>query len=193
VAHACNPSYSGGRDQEDCSLKPARTNSSGDPILKISITKKDWWSASRCGPWVQTPVLHSKQTNIYIPQTKPNLSDLATMECVLKALGQPPGSIGWERHRLFPWGPHSWVLRKKKYMSGCGTSPGAQASEMLWGHTRTGFEDSLTNLDTLTGSRAVLHQCHFVCQKSLTVWKSFFLSFFFFCQCCGWNPEPCAC
>jgi hypothetical protein len=22
VAHACNPSFSGGRDQEDCSLKP---------------------------------------------------------------------------------------------------------------------------------------------------------------------------
>jgi hypothetical protein len=27
VAHACNPSYSGGRDQEDCSLKPAQENS----------------------------------------------------------------------------------------------------------------------------------------------------------------------
>jgi hypothetical protein len=24
VAHACNPSYSGGRDQQDCSLKPAQ-------------------------------------------------------------------------------------------------------------------------------------------------------------------------
>jgi hypothetical protein len=24
VTHACNPSYSGGRDQEDCSLNPAR-------------------------------------------------------------------------------------------------------------------------------------------------------------------------
>jgi hypothetical protein len=28
VAHACNPSYSGGRNQEDCSLKPAWANSS---------------------------------------------------------------------------------------------------------------------------------------------------------------------
>jgi hypothetical protein len=34
VAHACNPSYSGGRDQEDRSLKPARANSLRDPILK---------------------------------------------------------------------------------------------------------------------------------------------------------------
>jgi hypothetical protein len=27
VTHACNPSYSGGRDQEDSGLKPARANS----------------------------------------------------------------------------------------------------------------------------------------------------------------------
>jgi hypothetical protein len=40
VAHACNPSYSGGRDQRDCSLKPAQAHSSQDPILKKPITKK---------------------------------------------------------------------------------------------------------------------------------------------------------
>jgi hypothetical protein len=28
VAHACNPSYSGGRDQGDCGSKPAPANSS---------------------------------------------------------------------------------------------------------------------------------------------------------------------
>jgi hypothetical protein len=39
MAHACNPSYSGGRDQENCSLKPAQANSSRDPILKNPITK----------------------------------------------------------------------------------------------------------------------------------------------------------
>jgi hypothetical protein len=27
VAHACNPSYSGGRDQDDCDSKPAWANS----------------------------------------------------------------------------------------------------------------------------------------------------------------------
>jgi hypothetical protein len=32
VAHACNPSYLGGRDQEDCSSKPAQANSLQDPI-----------------------------------------------------------------------------------------------------------------------------------------------------------------
>jgi hypothetical protein len=34
VAQTCNPSYSGGRDQEDCGSKPARANSLWDPILK---------------------------------------------------------------------------------------------------------------------------------------------------------------
>jgi hypothetical protein len=34
VAHACNPSYSGGRDQGDHGSKPAQANSSGDLISK---------------------------------------------------------------------------------------------------------------------------------------------------------------
>jgi hypothetical protein len=45
-----NSSYSGGRDQEDL-------------ILKKPITKKDWWSGSRCRPWVHTPVLQKKKPN----------------------------------------------------------------------------------------------------------------------------------
>jgi hypothetical protein len=40
VAHACNPSYSGGRDQEDHGLKAAWANSLRDPISKKPITKK---------------------------------------------------------------------------------------------------------------------------------------------------------
>jgi hypothetical protein len=38
VAHTCNPSYSGGRDQEDHNLKPVWANNSQDPISKISNT-----------------------------------------------------------------------------------------------------------------------------------------------------------
>jgi hypothetical protein len=34
VAHACTPSYSGGKDQEDYGLKPAQINSSQDPNLE---------------------------------------------------------------------------------------------------------------------------------------------------------------
>jgi hypothetical protein len=40
VAHACNPSYSGGRDQEDHCSKPAQANSLRAPISKKPITKK---------------------------------------------------------------------------------------------------------------------------------------------------------
>jgi hypothetical protein len=50
VAHAYNPSYLGGRDQEDHGLKPAQANSLQDPISKKSITKKGWWSDSRYRP-----------------------------------------------------------------------------------------------------------------------------------------------
>jgi hypothetical protein len=34
VSHACNASYSGGRDQEGHALKPAWANSSLDPVSK---------------------------------------------------------------------------------------------------------------------------------------------------------------
>jgi hypothetical protein len=39
VAHACNPSYSGGRDQGDRDSKPAWGNSTRDPVLKIPTHK----------------------------------------------------------------------------------------------------------------------------------------------------------
>jgi hypothetical protein len=40
VAHACNPSYSGGRDQEAHSSRPARANSFLDPSQKKKNHKK---------------------------------------------------------------------------------------------------------------------------------------------------------
>jgi hypothetical protein len=40
VAHTCNPSYSGGRDQEDHCSKLAWANSLRDPILKKAHHKK---------------------------------------------------------------------------------------------------------------------------------------------------------
>jgi hypothetical protein len=50
VAHTCNPSYSGGRDQEDYSSKPAWANSLRDPISKIPITKRAGGVAQGEGP-----------------------------------------------------------------------------------------------------------------------------------------------
>jgi hypothetical protein len=40
VAHAYNPSYSGGRDHEDCGSKPAWANSLREPILKNPSQKR---------------------------------------------------------------------------------------------------------------------------------------------------------
>jgi hypothetical protein len=40
MVHAYNPSYSGGRDQENRGSKSALANSSKDPISEIPITKK---------------------------------------------------------------------------------------------------------------------------------------------------------
>jgi hypothetical protein len=48
VAYACNPSYSGGREQEDHGSKPTWANSLQDPILKI--TRKDCRVAQGVGP-----------------------------------------------------------------------------------------------------------------------------------------------
>jgi hypothetical protein len=50
VAHTYNPSYLGGRVQEDQVSKPAQANSSRDPISKNPITKKGWWSGSKYRP-----------------------------------------------------------------------------------------------------------------------------------------------
>jgi hypothetical protein len=66
VAHACNPSYSGGRDQEDLSSKPAQVNSSRYTISKKPINKKglvEWLK-------VQSPVLPKKNNNNTISKSK---------------------------------------------------------------------------------------------------------------------------
>jgi hypothetical protein len=50
VVLAYNLSYSGGRDQEDYSSKPAWVNSSQDPISKKPITKRAGGVAQGVGP-----------------------------------------------------------------------------------------------------------------------------------------------
>jgi hypothetical protein len=42
VAHICDPSYMGGRDQKDWDLKPDLANDSQGPVLKKPITEKGW-------------------------------------------------------------------------------------------------------------------------------------------------------
>jgi hypothetical protein len=50
VTHACNPSYSGGRDQEDRCSKPAWANSSQDPTLKNPSKNRAGGMAQGEGP-----------------------------------------------------------------------------------------------------------------------------------------------
>jgi hypothetical protein len=55
VAQACNPSYSGGRDQEDRGWKPAWAKSSRDPISKTPITKKGLAEWLKVKTWSLSP------------------------------------------------------------------------------------------------------------------------------------------
>jgi hypothetical protein len=81
VAHTCNPSYLGGRDQE--------ASGSWDPTLKKSITKKSWRSGSRCRPWVQIPNT-AKQTN---KQT--NKKKTLEPECLITSPGEADARNTW--------------------------------------------------------------------------------------------------
>jgi hypothetical protein len=61
VAHTCNLSYSGDREQEDHSLKPAQAKCE-KPYLKENHDKrKGCWSGSRCRLRVQTLVPQRKK------------------------------------------------------------------------------------------------------------------------------------
>jgi hypothetical protein len=65
VAHACNPSYSEGSDQEDLSSKPAWANSSWDPISKNPLQKWAGGVAHCIGPEVK-PQYHKMAMIIII-------------------------------------------------------------------------------------------------------------------------------
>jgi hypothetical protein len=62
VAHACNSSYLGDRDQEDCGSKPAQANSSWDPISKKKThhKKRTGGVAQRVSPELK-PQHHKKR------------------------------------------------------------------------------------------------------------------------------------
>jgi hypothetical protein len=67
VAHSYNPSYSGGRDQEDCSLKPAWANSSARPYLKKPFSKIGLVEWLKVNALSSSPSTTKKETinNIY--------------------------------------------------------------------------------------------------------------------------------
>jgi hypothetical protein len=68
VAHTCNPSYSGGRDQEDHGSKPAQTNSSTRPYFK----KKKKITKVGLVEWLKVKALNSNPSTTKKLQIYPN-------------------------------------------------------------------------------------------------------------------------
>jgi hypothetical protein len=62
VAHACNPSYSGGSNQEDWGSKPAQANSLRNPNVKIPDTKRTGGVAQDVGPEFKPQYRKKKKT-----------------------------------------------------------------------------------------------------------------------------------
>jgi hypothetical protein len=62
VAHVCNPSYSGHRDQEDRSLKLAQVNSLQDLILKKTHYKSRAGGVAQ-GVGLSSNKYHQKKSN----------------------------------------------------------------------------------------------------------------------------------
>jgi hypothetical protein len=71
VAHICNSSYSGGRDQEDRGSKPAWANSSQDPISKNSSHTHTHTHKTGMVEWLKVKALSSSSSTTHT-QKKPH-------------------------------------------------------------------------------------------------------------------------
>jgi hypothetical protein len=78
VAYACNPSYSGGRDQKDHSSKPALANCSRDLISKKKKKKKTFTKQGLVaqGWWLKVNVLSSNLNTTKKEKEKENSPSL---------------------------------------------------------------------------------------------------------------------
>jgi hypothetical protein len=82
-------SYPGGRDQEDCGLKPAQENSSRDPISKIPNTKRADGVAQGIGHEFK-PQYHKKKKKKERKKENSNMEDaeLAHERIFLQGMGR---------------------------------------------------------------------------------------------------------
>jgi hypothetical protein len=62
VAHVCNPSSSEGRDQEDCSLRPALANSSGEHKRRAGRVAQVEHQPSKCEALSSNPNTTKKES-----------------------------------------------------------------------------------------------------------------------------------
>jgi hypothetical protein len=117
VAHAYNPSYSGGRDQEDCGSKPSLANSSRDPTLKNTSQKKkkiglmEWLKVKALNPSPST-AKKEKKKNVNMHFTFP-----ICVPCLIFPLHICHHLIYWYCMYLFPISPFEYKLKKGKYFN----------------------------------------------------------------------------
>jgi hypothetical protein len=92
MAHAWNPSYLGGWNQEDQSLRPAWANSSLDPHLQNNQSKMEWkyGSSSRATCFAQ-----SSEFKAQFNQKKFFTSYLWDFEQVTSTLNTSVSSLEW--------------------------------------------------------------------------------------------------
>jgi hypothetical protein len=84
VAHSCNPSYSGGRNQEDRGTKPAQAIISARPCLKKPFTKTglvEWLKVKALNSNPSTEKKRNKYTNICLGKSH-RINTLST--CIKK-------------------------------------------------------------------------------------------------------------
>jgi hypothetical protein len=86
VAHSCNPSYSRGRDQEDCALKPAQVYNSGRTYLEKPFTKIGLVEWLKVKAMSLSPSSTKKQMSNSLPPKKKSLirvSSRAQRQCCI--------------------------------------------------------------------------------------------------------------
>jgi hypothetical protein len=95
VAHACNPSYSGGRVQEDRGWRSGWANSLRS-YLEKNNHKKGWWSGLRYRSWVQIPVPHPHKKKSRFIRSCQGLHK--RMHLFLCKISSPQAVMGTDRH-----------------------------------------------------------------------------------------------
>jgi hypothetical protein len=91
VVHACNHSYSGGRDQEKHSLKPSWTNNSHDLIVKIYSTQKGL--VEQLKQEQQGPLPQRHETLSSNPRVGKKLGRMNYQPCLQRCLCRNNGKI----------------------------------------------------------------------------------------------------
>jgi hypothetical protein len=93
VVHACNPSYSGGRDHEDLDTKPAQANNWWDPISKRKKNLK-----KEPVEWIKLWALSSNTSTTKKKRSKCKSKESISGHIHIKMLRKKWGEITWRKY-----------------------------------------------------------------------------------------------